>query len=75
MTDTTTAITDLARYTKAMIAGSHLTCVAIEEKHGLHGYPPELVTVGLAAAADGRDAVNAVEAHIESAVSQQEQGE
>lgn len=42
-------------YTNAMLRGDTNTCVRIEENHGLYGYPPELVCVGLKAAYEGRD--------------------
>lgn len=55
------AAQDLADYGRAMARlGGHMTCVRIEQKYGLHGYPPELVSVGLRAAADGLDAEEAV---------------
>lgn len=52
---TTNKPTDLERYSKAMISGDFNTCVAIEQCHDLYGYPPEIVTVGLRAVADGQD--------------------
>jgi hypothetical protein len=53
----------------AMLSGNHVQALAIERRHGLDGYPPDLVSVGLKAAAEGRDALEAVEAHIEESAS------
>ena len=60
------AVQDLALYGRAMTRlDGHETCYRIEQKYGLDGYPPELVSVGLRAAAEGRDPHEAVEAYIE----------
>lgn len=60
-----TATHDLAAYGRAMARfDGHSDCYRIEQKYGLDGYPPELVCVGLRAAAEGRDAHEAVEAYI-----------
>jgi hypothetical protein len=56
--------TESAKYARAMIAGADKTCAAIERVHGLYGYPPELVSVGLKAFDEGRDAEQAVEDYI-----------
>ncbi|MCI2809339.1 hypothetical protein [Eoetvoesiella caeni] len=52
---TTNAPTDLEIYSKAMISGNFQACVAIEQRHDLYGYPPEVVSVGLKAIAEGQD--------------------
>lgn len=49
---------------KAMIAGQIDTCIRIEQRHGLFGYPPEVVSVGLAAADKGEDVDAAVDAYL-----------
>lgn len=59
--------TDLERYSKAMISGDFNTCVAIEQRHDLYGYPPEIVTVGLKAVADGQDMDLAIANHLNEA--------
>ena len=38
---------DLDSYYKAMCAGDHHICVAIEQRHGLYGLSPEIVTKAL----------------------------
>lgn len=58
---------DLEDYAKAMVRGDHAKCVQIEEKHDLFGYSPELVSVGLRAIAEGKDAHAAIERHIRAA--------
>ncbi len=55
----------LVQYTRAMAAGHLDTCIAIERAHDLYGYPPQLVSVGLKAADEGKDPVEAVEVYIE----------
>lgn len=42
-------------YAKAMVSGASNVCIYIESKHGLAGYPPEIVSAALAAGAEGRD--------------------
>ena len=56
--------TESAKYMRAMIAGADRTCSAIERVHGLYGYPPEIVSVGLKAFDEGRDVGAAVEAYL-----------
>jgi hypothetical protein len=51
-------------YYLAMIKGDSATCIVIEEKYGLHGYQPELVSVGLNAAAVGKDPEEVIESYI-----------
>lgn len=60
-----TAAEDRAAYAKAMIAGLDDECYRIECRYQLDGYPPELVSIGLNAAAEGGDALGAVEAHLD----------
>lgn len=60
-----TAAQDRDAYAKAMAEGLHDVCMAIEKRYDLFGYPPYLVSIGLAAACEGRDALNAVEAHLD----------
>lgn len=58
-------MSQLERYHKAMRSqdGSYI-CYRIERQHGLDGYPPELVSVGLKAIDEGKDGEAAVEAYI-----------
>lgn len=56
------ADSELARYARAMRNGIHSTLVAIEQKHGLYGYPPELVSIGLKAIDEGLDPDDAISA-------------
>ncbi len=60
-----TAAEDRAAYAKAMIAGRDDECYRIECRYRLDGYPPELVSIGLNAAAEGGDALGAVEAYLD----------
>lgn len=55
---------ETARYMRALIAGNHSAASLIEERHGLYGYPPELVSIGLAAIDRGESADDAIAAHI-----------
>jgi hypothetical protein len=57
---------DLVHYAKALVANRIEEAIAIEKKYDLHGLPPELVSVGLHAAAEGRDALAAVDEHMEA---------
>ena len=49
---------DKTAYFKAMMANHTGTCLCIERKYGLEGYPPEVVTAGLNAACQGENAAN-----------------
>ncbi len=60
-----TAAEDRAAYAKAMIAGRNDECYRIECRYQLDGYPPELVSIGLNAAAEGGDAHEAIEAYFD----------
>lgn len=56
---------DRDNYYLAMINGDTKTCLKIEQYYSLVGYAPELVTVGLnAAARDGTDPETAIETYI-----------
>ena len=61
---TTNKPTDLEQYQAAMLRGDYLTCVYIEEQHDLLGYPPEIVTVGLKAVAEGKNPQAAIENYL-----------
>lgn len=54
----------LKQYTEAMIAGQHVRCAHIEQCHDMYGYPPEIVSIGLAAIDDGKDGHEAIDAYI-----------
>lgn len=60
------AVADREAYSKAMIRNDLNTCVVIEQRYGLYGYPPELVSVGLNAACEGKDPQQAVDDYIEA---------
>lgn len=44
-----TAPTKVELYKRAMLRGDYDAAIAIEQEHDLHGYPPEIVTMGLSA--------------------------
>ena len=54
---------DLVEYHRALITNRLHIAAAIEKKYLLHGRPPQLVSIGLEAAADGRDYLALVEEH------------
>lgn len=54
----------LEQYCDAMRHGSLEACIHIEQKTGLLGYSPELVTLGLAAIQEGKDPHEAIEAYV-----------
>jgi len=56
--------THLQHYVAALRINDLDTLCAIELEHGLSGYPPEVVGVGLAAVDRGGDAQAAVEDYI-----------
>lgn len=56
---------DTVRYMKALIANRTNEALQIERKYGLAGYPPEVVSVGLQAATEGRDHLAAVDEYLE----------
>jgi len=53
-------------YSRAMIRNVTHICTQIEQRYGLYGYPPELVSVGLNAACEGKDVDQAVADYIDS---------
>lgn len=53
--------TDSQRYAHAMRFGHAGVLIAIEQEHGLFGYPPELVSVGLQAIERGEEPHAAIE--------------
>lgn len=58
------AIADRAAYAQAMRRNDLHACTQIEQRYGLFGYPPEIVSVGLSAAAAGQDVDVAVTAYL-----------
>lgn len=52
-------------YYLAMTKGDYDTCISIEQKYDLYGYPPEAVSVALNALAQGMDADVAINNYIE----------
>lgn len=56
--------TQLQGYIDALRINDLDTLCAIELEHGLYGYPPEVVGVGLAAVDRGGDAQAAVDEYI-----------
>ncbi|MBD1554669.1 hypothetical protein [Pseudomonas typographi] len=58
-------MSELKRYSEAMVRGDLATCIAIEQKHELYGYPPEIVSVGLEAHDEGRDVLLAVDRYLD----------
>lgn len=55
----------LELYCDAMRHGATEICIQIEQETGLFGYPPELVTLGLAAIQEGKDPHEAIDAYVE----------
>lgn len=60
-------MSELDAYMRAMIRGYTSTCASIEQRHGLYGYPPEIVSVGLKAVDDGEDCHAAIDAYLTGA--------
>lgn len=53
---------DLDRYWRAMSrSGGWATCLAIEKRYELDGYPPEIVTAALTACAEGEDMLEVID--------------
>lgn len=46
---------DLASYMRMLPENAVSGMIAIEQRHGLYGYPPSIVMQGLAAKAEGKD--------------------
>ena len=57
-------MSELKKYNKAMMDNNTEYCIDIEIIHGLYGYPPDLVSIGLDAFDAGNDALEAVEKYI-----------
>lgn len=55
---------ELQRYTEAMMRGDNDAAYRIECIHGLDGYPPEIVSIGLKAYDEGRSPDEAVYAYL-----------
>lgn len=62
--DMSQAKKDRDAYFLAMIKGDSDKCHDIEERYELYGYPPEVVTIGLNAAAKGEDLMLAVVRYV-----------
>ena len=57
----------LQQYHKAMRSLDGMDrCIRIEQEAGLFGYPPELVSVGLKAIDEGKDADAEIAAYMEA---------
>lgn len=52
---------DYAAYVRHMIQGNDDACLHIERQYGLDGYPPQVVSVGLDAAINGKDVDAAID--------------
>lgn len=55
----------LHRYHRALVANRTHEAIQIEQRYGLYGLPPMLVSVGLEAVAQGRDPWDAIEQPME----------
>lgn len=55
---------DAQAYTAAMLRGDCDTCARIEQRHDMYGYPPEIVSIGLAAIAEGKDGHAAIDTYL-----------
>lgn len=55
---------DRDAYYMVMLHDDFETGVAIEHKYGLYGYPPEMVSAGLTAAAQGKDIEDALAGYV-----------
>lgn len=62
------AIADVAAYAQAMRRNDLHACTAIEQRYGLYGYPPEMVSTVLSSVARGQDLDIAVAACLEPEV-------
>ena len=60
-----TPSSQLAKYTRAILAGHHAECLRIERSFCLDGLPPELVSVGLKAIDEGKCADAAISAYVQ----------
>lgn len=57
----TTNQEEVDTYYKALCKNDIALCLSIERRHGLDGYPPNIVMAGLQALADGRDMYKALD--------------
>jgi hypothetical protein len=66
-TETTrdTARADLVAYAKSLVTGNTEAAIRIEKRWDLFGYPPQIVSIGLHAAAEGKDHMQAVDEYLE----------
>lgn len=55
---------ELAQYSRAMIAGQTHVCIAIEKRHGLFGWPPDIVSIALKAIDEGGDPDQAIDDYL-----------
>jgi hypothetical protein len=55
----------LEKYSKAMCANYIDMCIAIEQKYDLYGYPPNIVSIALAAIDKGDDPYDVLESYFE----------
>lgn len=58
------AIHDRTAYAQAMRRNDLHACIAIEKRYDLFGWSPEVVSIGLTAAAEGKDVNAEVEAFL-----------
>lgn len=56
---------DLVAYAKTLITGNTDAAIRIEKRYGVFGYPPQIVSIALQAAAEGRDHMEAVDEYLE----------
>lgn len=49
------------QYAEAMREGDHARCIQIEERNGLYGLPPEIVSAALAKIDAGEDPADAID--------------
>lgn len=56
---------DAAAYAKALIANRTAQAIAIEQKYDVFGYPPQIVSIALQAASEGRDHLAAIDEYLE----------
>lgn len=52
-------------YADALRDGDHARCIQIEERNGLYGLPPEIVSIGLAAIERGEDPAGVISKAME----------
>lgn len=64
-TDRDEARADLIQYHRALITNRTSYALQIEQKYLLDGYPPQIVSIGLQAASEGRDHLAAIDEYLE----------